>query len=126
VSPSLYNVATFANELVYVAEAGSLPGAVSRPARSGDNIALYANGLGATAAAHAVGEAFQEPQLHADASSVRVRFGSVEVVPQAANMTYAGLWQVNVKVPEVAPGQVAVSVQAGGEVSAPILLAVGR
>lgn len=126
VAPSLYDVATFANELVYVAEAGSLPGAVSRPARSSDNIALYANGLGATAAAHAVGEALQQPQPHADASSVRVMFGGVEVVPQAVNMTYAGLWQINVKVPAVAAGRVTVSVRAGGEASAPILLAVAQ
>lgn len=126
VSPSLFDVATFAGELVYVAEAGSLPGVASRPARAGDNIALYANGLGATAAAHPVGEALQQPQPHADASSMRVSFGGVEVVPQAVNMTYAGLWQINVKVPEVAAGRVAVSVRAGGEASAPILLAVTR
>ncbi len=126
VSPALFNVATFAGEPVYVAEVGSLPGVASRPARPGDNLALYANGLGATAVAHPVAEVLTQPYPHASASSVRVFFGDVEVVPQAVNMTYAGLWQINVQAPDVAPGRMPVTVRVGAEVSPPILLPVAR
>jgi uncharacterized protein (TIGR03437 family) len=125
-SPTLFNVATFAVEPGYVAEPGSIPGVLTRAARPGDDIALYANGLGATADTHPLGEALTRPYPHGDVSSVRVLFGSVEVVPQAVNMTFAGLWQVNVKVPEVEPGRVEVRVRVRAESSPPIVLPVTR
>lgn len=125
-SPALFNVATFALEPAYVAEPGSIPGVATRAARAGDDIALYANGLGATADAHPLGEALTRPYPHGDVSSVRVLFGGVEVVPQAVNMTFAGLWQVNVKVPEVEAGRVEVRVRVGAETSPPILLPIAR
>lgn len=122
VSPALFPVATYAGEYVYVGEAGSLPGVESRPAQRGDNLELYANGLGATAEAHPAGQVLSRYYPLADAAGVRVYFNDTEVVPQAVNMTYAGLWQVNVQVPDVPAGEVRVSVRAGGETSPAILL----
>jgi uncharacterized protein (TIGR03437 family) len=121
-APALFPVATYAGEYVFVAETGALPGAASRPARPGDNIELWASGLGATAAAHPAGEVLRRYYPLAGTAIVRVYFNDVEAIPQAVNMTYAGLWQVNVQVPEVPAGDVRVSVRAGGETSPPIVL----
>jgi uncharacterized protein (TIGR03437 family) len=41
-------------------------------------------------------------------------------------MTFAGVWQINVKVPEAGQGTVAVAVRVGQEISPPILLPVAR
>jgi uncharacterized protein (TIGR03437 family) len=126
VSPALFPVATYAGEPVYVADAGSLPGAASRPARPGDHLELYANGLGPAAEAHPAGQVLDRHYPLADAAGVRVYFNDAEVIPQAVNMTYAGLWQINVQVPEVRAGDVRVSVRAGGETSPAIVLPAMR
>lgn len=121
VSPGLFNAATFAGEQVWVGEPGSLPGVASRPARRGDNLELYANGLGPTAEVHPTGQVLPKAYPIADASGIRVFLNDVEVMPQAVNMTYAGLWQINIQVPQNAPsGNVAVTVRAGGQTSPPV------
>jgi uncharacterized protein (TIGR03437 family) len=123
--PGLFDVAAFANEPVYVAEPGALPGAASRPARGGDLISLYATGLGPTAEPHPAGQVLSRPYAHADPASIRVLFGDVEVMPLAVYMTAAGLWQVNVQVPAVPPGKTAITIRVAGESSPGIMLPIG-
>jgi uncharacterized protein (TIGR03437 family) len=125
-APSLFNVANFVAEPAYVGAPGSITGAQTRAARPGDDIMLWGNALGQVAESHPVGEVLTRAYPHRDPASVRVLFGTVEVVPQAVNMTFAGLWQINVKVPEVEAGQVEVRVRVGADSSPPIVLPVAR
>jgi uncharacterized protein (TIGR03437 family) len=117
--------ALFAGEGVYVAEPGSFAGAASRPAKSGDNLELYAAGLGAPAVPHAAGEVLTRPYPHANPESVEVLFGDVKAEVHAVNMTYAGVWQVNVKVPDGVPsGDVMVVLRVGGNTGRAVLLRI--
>jgi uncharacterized protein (TIGR03437 family) len=122
VSPALFPVATSGGEYILVDGPGAVASVQSRAARRGDNIELYANGLGATAETHPTGQALTRPFPIADPAGVRVYFNDVELSPSAVNMTFAGLWQINVRVPDVPPGDVQVSVRAGGETSPAIML----
>ena len=121
-APALFSVATFANELVFVGAPGSIPGVTTRPMRRGDNLVLYGNALGATAGTPAAGEVLDRYYPHSDPASVRVSFNNVEVAPQAVTLIYAGLWQVNVQVPEVAAGDVPVRISVAGDASPAIPL----
>ena len=56
----------------------------------------------------------------ADLASVKIKFGGAIVNPLYAGMTYAGVFQINVKVPSGAPGgDVLFSIQIGSDVSQP-------
>lgn len=121
-----YAAAVFAGERVHVGQAGTLEGVTSRPARPHDHIELYATGLGGTARPHPAGEVLAEAYPIADPRSVRVFFGDLEAHVEAVNMTYAGLWQVNIEVPEnVPPGEVRVTLLAGGETSPAVWMCTG-
>jgi uncharacterized protein (TIGR03437 family) len=100
----LYLVAVYAdsNDPVYVAPAGALAGVNSRPARSGDELELFAEGLGPTAMPYPVGQVLTQPYPVADLSQVQVTVDNLPAVVQFAGMTFAGVFQVNIRVPELA------------------------
>jgi uncharacterized protein (TIGR03437 family) len=84
---------------------------VSKPARAGDFLVIYAIGFGRTNPAVATGAASPTSPL-AQLSNVLVRFGvpgifdsSIPVTPQFAGLTpgFVGLYQINVQVPEGIP-----------------------
>jgi uncharacterized protein (TIGR03437 family) len=99
----LYLVALYAdsNEPVYVAPAGALAGVKSRPARSGDELELFAEGLGPTAMPYPVGQALTQPYPVADLSQVQVTVDNLPAVVQFAGVTFAGVFQVNIRVPQL-------------------------
>lgn len=101
-------------------------GEIVQAAVPNDYLELYANGLGGTAAPHPSGEVLTRAFPHAGPLSVEVYFGAARAEVQGVNMTYAGLWQVNVRVPEDAPpGDVAVTIRIAGSVSPPAWLRIG-
>jgi uncharacterized protein (TIGR03437 family) len=105
----LYPVAFVANENVQVAADGAVAGAASRPATAGDYITLYATGLGQTTPAYPVGQVISGAYPITDLSQVQVLFGARPAKVLFAGMTYAGVFQINVQVPDgIATGEVPV------------------
>jgi uncharacterized protein (TIGR03437 family) len=116
----LYPAALFANERMYVAAPGILPGAASRPAKPGDSIVLYANGLGTTNPPYPPGEGLTMAYPISDLSLVRVTVRGVPAAVQYAGMVYAGLFQVNIQVPGgIGEGDLPVVLYIGGQSTQP-------
>jgi uncharacterized protein (TIGR03437 family) len=99
-----YAAAQFASDYAYVAPSGALPGASSRPAQPGDSILLYATGLGQTNPAYPVGQVLTAAYPVPDLSKVSVLIGGKPALVQFAGMTYAGLFQINIQIPNGVPG----------------------
>jgi len=99
----LYLAAVYSNsnELLYVAPAGALSGVKSRPAKSGDKLELFAEGLGPTAMPYPAGQVLTQPYPVADLSQVQVTVDGLPAVVQFAGMTFAGVYQVNIQVPQL-------------------------
>ena len=115
----LYPVAFFANENVQVAADGALAGAASRPAAAGDYMTLYETGLGQTTPAYPVGQVLSGAYPIADLSLVQILFGTRPAKVLFAGMTFAGVFQVNVQVPDgVGTGEVPVVLKIGSQSSA--------
>jgi uncharacterized protein (TIGR03437 family) len=115
----LYPVAYFANENVQVAADGAVAGAASRPATVGDYIVLYATGLGQTTPAYPAGQVLSAAYPITDLSQVQVIFGARPAKVLFAGMTYAGVFQVNVQVPDgIATGEASVVLRIGDQSSA--------
>lgn len=113
--------ATSADGATYIADDKIVPNGV--PAKPGDIVVVYATGLGATNPAVAPGEIATGPTPVVGAVSVSV--GGISVPP--ADILYAGLspqsisglYQLNVKLPALAPdGETSISVSVGGVQSA--------
>jgi len=112
----LYPAALFANTAVYVARVGALPTASSRPAKPGDYLELFVNGLGPTKAPYPVGQVLTTDYPVADLSQVQVTIDGIAAPVLYAGMTYAGLFQVNVQVPNgVTDGDRPVVLTVGGK-----------
>jgi len=124
---TVYAAAQFATDYAYVAPNGALPGASSRPAKPGDNILLYATGLGQTNPAYPVGQVLTTAYPIADLSQISVWIGGQPAPVQFAGMTYAGLFQINIQVPNGVPsGNQPVVIQIGGQSSqSAVVLTVG-
>ena len=115
----LYPVAFFANENVQVGAEGALAGATSRPATAGDYITLYATGLGQTTPAYPAGQVISGAYPIADLSQVQVLFGTRPAKVLFAGMTFAGVFQINVQVPDgIVAGEVPVVLKIGSQSSA--------
>ena len=95
----VHPIALLAGERVYVAPVGALLPEISRPARPGDYLQLYANGLGPTKQPYPIGRPFTADFPIADLLQVRVTIGGVPARVQYAGMTYPGLYQVNIQAP---------------------------
>jgi adhesin/invasin len=93
------------------------PNSIARPAARGSEIVLYATGEGLTTPAIPEGQLAQAP-LPAPVQSVVVRIGGVAAQVRFAGLApgFAGLLQINVIVPSVAPtgGAVPVELTIGG------------
>ncbi len=89
------------NPPVYVAPEGAWPGVLSRPAKTGDWMQLYATGLGTSAAPY--GQVLSQA-YEIDKSQVSVTIDGVPATVSWAGVTFAGVFQVNVQVPELTRG----------------------
>jgi uncharacterized protein (TIGR03437 family) len=119
--PSTYAAALHANYRI-VAKPDLFPGCndatlcPASEANPGETILLYATGLGATTPASPAGRLIDAPAPLA--GPVEVRFGNTAVTAPAW-LVGAGLYQINVKVPDSQPdGDVPLTVSIGGTVSA--------
>jgi len=93
-----YAVALFANSFVYVAETDALTGVASRPAKAGDLLQLYATGLGDTNPVPPDGIPLREP-YPANVTRFRATIGGRTAAVLFVGMTYNGVFQVNLEVP---------------------------
>ena len=90
-----------------VAEVDALPGRVSRPAKGGDIVTFFGTGFGPVIPPLASGELAVQPRELA-AESVRPMIGEIEL-PESdifyagAAPSFAGLYQLSVRVPETVP-----------------------
>ena len=87
-----------------VAPAGSIPGVTSRPAKAGETIVIYGVGFGMVAPYLPAGEIAQS--IASMAAQPEVTIGGIPAVIYYAGVTpqSVGLYQINVTVPAVAPG----------------------
>ena len=110
--------------------AGSWPGVATHPAKAGDTLTLWAIGLGPTNPYVATGQPAPSSEPLARLTSMPVvRFGGgivgATATPLFAGLspTYAGLYQVNVTIPDSAPkGNVYVSLAFGDSSSNSVLI----
>jgi uncharacterized protein (TIGR03437 family) len=109
---------------------GSFPGVATHPAKNGDTLTIYAIGLGATSPYVATGQPAPSSEPLARLTSLpAVAFGGgiggATATPLFAGLspTYAGLYQVNVTIPDNAPkGNVYVSLVFGSSTSNSVLI----
>jgi uncharacterized protein (TIGR03437 family) len=111
-----FAVAMFGNTNVLVAPAGAIPGASSHPAKPGDYIELFANGLGFNL--HPAGRVLDHDAPVTDLSQIGVSIGGVPATVTYAGMTFAGVYQINVQVPAgIGHGELPVVVSVSGRPS---------
>ncbi len=102
-----YVVATFTDLATYVGPVGAFPGVTSRPAKPGDIIVLYGIGFGPVTGNIPAGEVVQTTQYNSLLNPIQFFFGGT---PAATPGYYGlapqetGLYQFNVTVPNVTPG----------------------
>jgi uncharacterized protein (TIGR03437 family) len=118
--PSAYAAALHSNYRI-VASPGLFPGCTdatlcpASEAAPGETIVLYGTGLGATSPASRAGTVIGAPVPVAN--PVQVRFGNTAVSANAW-LVSAGLYQINVKVPDAqADGDVPLTISVGGTAS---------
>jgi uncharacterized protein (TIGR03437 family) len=99
----------------------------SAPARPGSYIIAYATGQGAVEPAMATGHAAPESPLFAPTAPVRATIGGVPAEVAFAGLApgFAGLLQINVKVPDVGPGEQIFQVTIGDALSNATVLSIG-
>ena len=94
------------------------PGVNIRPAKPGDIILLFGTGFGQTSPPVPVGTLPGQvlaPVISPTVEDVRICFGDVEVVPSYAGLSSnVALYQINVTVPDVPPGDVLVVAKVAG------------
>jgi uncharacterized protein (TIGR03437 family) len=97
----------------------------AQPAPVGTVVSVYVTGLGAVNPGVAAGTAAPVSPL-SSASGVTATVGGVPAVVEFAGLapTFAGLYQVNVQIPQIASGQYNVAVSVQGVGSNPGLIAV--
>jgi uncharacterized protein (TIGR03437 family) len=115
-----YADALFATDYAYVAAVGAIPGVTSRPAKAGDYILLFATGLGQTNPPYPVGQVLTAACPVPDLSKVSVLIGGQPALVHFAGMTYAGVFQVNIQVPNGIPaGDQPIVLGVAGQASLP-------
>jgi uncharacterized protein (TIGR03437 family) len=97
----------------YVGEWNLLSGVTTTPARPGEVIILWGTGLGPSTPATPAGQLVT--QVAPLANQVTVFIGGVQAAAQWAGISGAGLWQINVQLPNSLPdGDASVIAQVGG------------
>lgn len=87
-------------------------GVALQQAKPGDSIIFYANGLGATDPPYPDGQIIQSPARLA--ASLTVEIGGLPATVPFAGIVGSGLYQVNVVVPDLPPGDASVVLKIGG------------
>ena len=117
---TLYAAAVFNSDSAYVGAVGAVPGVTSRPAQAGDYIVLFATGLGQTNPPYPAGQVLTAAYTVQDLSKVTVLVGGKPASVLFAGMTYPGLFQINIQVPNGIPaGDQSIVLGVSGQVSLP-------
>ncbi len=125
-APAIFTIPTQFGVVPAVVHANGTMVTPASPAETGEFIAVYLTGLGQVDGPLLAGQpAPRSPLLRARAP-VDVRVGNVLVAPVFAGLApdFAGLYQVNLQVPEVPSGPHALRIVAGGVSSNAVTLAV--
>ncbi|MGD0201390.1 MAG: hypothetical protein ABSD27_11630, partial [Bryobacteraceae bacterium] len=94
---------------------GLYPNATSTPAKPGEVIVLYATGFGPTAPPTPSGQIVTTAAQLVDPSAVAVWIGGIPGHVEFAGITMAGVWQINLRVPDSLPdGDAVVVSEIGG------------
>jgi uncharacterized protein (TIGR03437 family) len=97
-----------------VGHSGLIPNSNATPAKPGEVIILYGTGFGPTSPATPSGEVVHTAFEIADRAQLTVQIGGAGADVEFAGITLAGVWQINVKVPDSLPdGDAAVVAQLG-------------
>ena len=96
----------------YAGKTGLFEGVVTRPPRPGDVVLLYGTGFGPTDPACPTGELVAAPARLK--SPVAIRIGGVDATVVWAGLSMAGLYQFNVRIPDVPDGDQLVVAEIGG------------
>lgn len=96
----------------YVAPAGLIPGATSRPASPGEIIMLFGTGFGATDPTSPSAELVSQPAPLSTPTVIRI--GGAAAETSFAGLATSGLYQFNVTVPDIANGDQLVVIEIGG------------
>jgi uncharacterized protein (TIGR03437 family) len=131
VGPGGYGVITFP-DYSRPMPSGSFPGVATHPAKAGDTLTLWAIGLGATSPYVATGQPAPGAEPLARLTSPPVvtfggGIGSPAAIPSYAGLApgLAGLYQVNVTIPDSVPkGSVNVSLAFGDSTSNAVLISI--
>jgi len=110
----------------YAAPLRAIDGVKTRSARAGEVVVLYGIGMGAVTPDTAAGFiANGATQL---ASSFSVLLGSSTAPVQYAGLApgYTGLYQVNVQIPELPPGDYPLTVQVADVTVSPGVISIGQ
>jgi uncharacterized protein (TIGR03437 family) len=107
-------LAAIAANGIYVGPPNLIPGLTTGPAAPGDTIVLFGTGFGPSTPANVIG---QLPDPAPLAAPVTVNIGGVLANTQFAGIVSPGLYQFNVVVPNVTPGDNPVSIEIGGSFS---------
>ncbi|MEO8097636.1 MAG: hypothetical protein ABI811_08030 [Acidobacteriota bacterium] len=107
-----YAAALFPDQ-VFVGRSNLIAGVAFRPAKPGDTITLYGVGLGATVPAHPAGKVVG---ISAILPNPVVTIGGANAAVSFAGLVTGaiGLYQFNVVVPNILPGDATLTVQVGG------------
>jgi len=102
---NVYAAAVYAegSGIVYVGPAGAISGETSRPARAGDIIELYGTGMGPTDPPAPDGMVLTMP-YPAMFTNFAVTIGGTQAKVLFAGLAYAGVYQINIQVPQGVPG----------------------
>jgi uncharacterized protein (TIGR03437 family) len=125
-----YVVATLAttdNSLVYAGPAGAVAGVSMRPAKPGEVITLYGIGFGAVSPATAAGVIAN--QTSSVTSAVAAQFGTTPAVISYAGLApgFVGLYQFNIQVPNVLPGDYPLALTVNGSaVAQNVFITIGQ
>jgi len=124
-----YALAQFEDEFEFVGpEVGATPsGLTTRPAKSGDRIHLFANGLGPVFPFLPEGQPITTEHVVPSITNLKLFLDGKQVTIESATMTSLGLFEVVFVVPDWAtsPGDFPIELQAGGATSpVGVLLAV--
>ncbi len=120
-------VVAFLTDGAYALQSGAIAGLNSRPAQPGDIITLYGVGFGPVVPNIPAGQLVK--QINTLASSFQLSIGGMPANVDYSGLApnYTGLYQFNVTVPEVAPGNVPLTFKVGSVTGSQTLsLAVGH
>lgn len=107
---------------ILAAKTGLWPTLETRPVRPGEPILLYGSGVGPTSPAVNESEIVSAPSPLANETTIR--FGETVAQVEFAGVVSNGLCQFNVVVPNLPPGDVAITATVLGVTSAPAFLTI--